>query len=113
MDWLQENWLPLIIVIAVIAIIIGVIVYLCKKLGLRQVALKAILFAEEQYNSTSGQERMQIAVDYVYQNLPSFITSIIPKDFLHKILSNFIQTIFDEVKQILDYQKQELKEGEE
>ena len=112
MEWLQANWLPLLIVVIVVLIFIGIIIYLCKKKGLRQVALQAILFAEEQYNSTTGQERLQIAIDYVYSRLPSAITIILPKDFLNTILKNFIQKLFDEVKQLLDYQKQALEEKE-
>ena len=113
MEWLQANWLPLLIVILVVLIFIGIIIYLCKKKGLRQVALEAILYAEKQYNSTTGKERLEIAVNFMYDKLPCFITSIMPKETMKFMLENFIQTIFDEVKELLDYQKPTIENNEE
>lgn len=112
MEWLQANWLPLTIVVGVVVIFIGYIIYLCKKTGLRKVALDAILKAEEQYHSTTGQERLQLAVDYVYEQLPALLRIAFTKDIIKKYLANFVQKVFDEVKELLDYQVPELKEGE-
>lgn len=112
MEWLQANWLPLVIVILAILVFIAWIIYLCKKEGLRKVALKAILIAEDRYNSTSGQERLQIAIDYVYAAIPDKVKAFIPKDLLLKFLKTFIQKLFDEIKEVLDYSK-EIKKLEE
>lgn len=105
MEWLQANWLPLVIVILLCLAFIGYIAYLCKKKGLKKVALEAILFAEDKYNSTTGQERLQIAIDFVYNSLPEKIKLLLPKSLLEKFIENLVQKTFDEVKKALDYQK--------
>ena len=112
MEWLEDNWLPLSIVILVILGFIGWIISLCKSRGLRQVALDAILEVEKAFGSGKGKEKMQCAVDYVFDLLPIYIKVILPKDFLKSSLEKFIQKLFDDVKELLDYQKVEnLKEG--
>lgn len=104
------DWLSLIIIIIAVLIIIGIIVYLCKKKGLREVALQAILMAEEHYNSTTGQERLDLAINYVYNKLSPKFISFIPESLVKTILKNFIQKVFDEVKIALDYQKPQINE---
>ena len=88
------------------------LIYLSKKKGLRQVALEAILIAEEKWNTTTGKERLQIAVDYVYDYIPSYVKIFLSKELLNKILADFIQKVFDEVKKVLDFQKVEMLKGE-
>ena len=105
MEWLLDNWLPLLIVVLVVLGFIGWIIYLCNRKGLREIALKAILIAEDQYNSTTGQERLTIAVNYMYDLIPSTIAVFIPKSMLNNFIKNFIQKVFNEVKQALDYVK--------
>ena len=112
MEWLQANWLPLLILVLVVIGFIIYLIYLSKKKGLRQVALKAILIAEEKWNTTTGKERLQIAVDYVYDYIPSYVKIFLSKELLNKILADFIQKVFDEVKKVLDFQKVEMLKGE-
>lgn len=112
MEWLQANWLPLLILVLVVIGFIIYLIYLSKKKGLRQVALEAILIAEEKWNTTTGKERLQIAVDYVYDYIPSYIKMFLSKELLNKILADFIQKVFDEVKKVLDFQKVEMLKGE-
>lgn len=104
------DWLSLIIVIITVLVIIGIVIYLCKKKGLREIALQAILVAEEHYSSTTGQERLDLAINYVYNRLPSKFISFIPESLAKIILKNFIQKVFDEVKLALDYQKPQIEE---
>lgn len=111
MKWLAANWLPLLIVILLILAFIVMVIYLCKKKGLRKVALEAILEAENFYNSTTGQERLDMAILYVYSRLPIYLTVIIPEPVMKKVLKNFIQKVFNDIKDALDYQKPQLEEG--
>lgn len=101
------NWdLPEIIsAIIIILIFIIYLVYIIKRDGLRNVALKAILEAEKQYNSTTGKERLDFAVNYVYEYLPTYIKIVLPKTILKEWLQRFIQEIFSQVKDLLDYEK--------
>ena len=103
------DWLSLAIVIIAVLIIIGIIIYLCKKNGLKQVAYQAILLAEEHYNSTTGQERLDLAINYMYSKLPTIITYI-PEPLLKAVIKTFIQRVFDEIKLVLDYQKPQINE---
>ena len=112
MEWLQANWLSLLILVLVVIGFIIYLIYLSKKKGLRQVALEAILIAEEKWNTTTGKERLQIAVDYVYDYIPSYVKIFLSKELLNKILADFIQKVFDEVKKVLDFQKVEMLKGE-
>ena len=112
MEWLQANWLPLLILVLVVIGFIIYLIYLSKKKGLRQVALEAILIAEEKWNTTTGKERLQIAVDYVYDYIPSYVKIFLSKELLNKILADFIQKVFDEVKKVLDFLIVEMLKGE-
>ena len=85
MEWLQANWLPLLILVLVVIGFIIYLIYLSKKKGLRQVALEAILIAEEKWNTTTGKERLQIAVDYVYDYIPSYVKIFLSKELLNKV----------------------------
>jgi hypothetical protein len=109
MEWLETNWLPLLIVILVILGFIGWIIYLIKRKGLRQVALDAILEAEREFQSGKGKEKMKFAVDYVFDLLPLYIKAILPREFLHNFLEKFIQKVFDEVKKFLDYTEEQIQ----
>ena len=107
-----KNFLHFILLCVIIDKILVLDYYLSKKKGLRQVALEAILIAEEKWNTTTGKERLQIAVDYVYDYIPSYVKIFLSKELLNKILADFIQKVFDEVKKVLDFQKVEMLKGE-
>jgi hypothetical protein len=106
MKWIQENWLPLTIIILVIVIFIVYLIYKCKKSSLRQVALDAILFAEKHYDTTSGKERLNLAVKYVYEFLPLIVRILLPVSAIEFLLNKLIQKTFDETKSLLDYHKE-------
>ena len=105
MEWLQSNLLEIIIMTLVVIIFVLYIIYICKRDGLRNVALRAILEAEKQYNSTTGKERLSFAVNYVYEYLPGYIKIVLPKLILEEFLQQFIQKVFNQVKDLLDYEK--------
>lgn len=105
---MTTNQIILLVIVIVLAVLY--VIYLIKRYGFKKVALQAILFAEKQYNTTSGKERMNIAIDFVYDNyIPEYIKSILSKETLHNMLDKAIQKVFDESKQLLDYQRAEIK----
>ena len=103
MTWLETNWIPLLTIVIFILVIIGWILILIKRRGLRQVALDAILEAEKEFQSGKGKEKMKFAIDYVFDLLPLYIKVLLPRELLHNFLEKFIQKVFDEVKKYLDY----------
>lgn len=92
-EWLATNWLPLVVLLVVI---IGMVFYMLKKKGLRQVAIDAIVWAEREFSTEDGQEKMQQAIDYCQQVIP--FLNLIPD----AIIKGFIQGIFDQIKAALD-----------
>ena len=107
------TWLYITILILIIVTFIIYVLYQVKKNGLRETVLEAILKAEEHYYSTTGKERFEIAFNYVYDLIPTAWKVILPKELLKKFLDNLIQSTFDEVKDLLDFEKASLKEGKE
>lgn len=94
-EWLAQNWLPLLIVILAV---IGTIFFLIKKKGLRQAAIDAIVWAEQEFNGEAGQQKMQEAIDYIQQIVP--FLKFVPD----KIIKSFIQGVFNQIKKALDLQ---------
>ena len=105
MEWIRFNLPELIILLLAVIAFILYIIYLCKRDGLRKVAIRAILEAEKLYNSTTGKERLAFAISYVYDVLPTYIKAVLPKAFLESFLENFIQEVFNQVKDLLDFEK--------
>lgn len=108
---IQENWLPILILIIAGLCVIGYIIYLAITKGLKETALNAILEAEKQYNTTTGKERLELAVSYAYDLLPKVVKVILPKTLLLEMLHNFIQKTFNKIKDLLDYHREELQEA--
>lgn len=105
MEWLQSNWLPLVVIIVVVILFIIKLIKKCLEVGMREAALDAILQAEKEFTSGKGKEKMQFAIDYVFDLLPLYVKVLVPKNILIEFVHKFIQTLFDEVKKLLDYQK--------
>ena len=102
-EWFAANWLPLLVVIVIIGL--G-ITYLLKKKGLRQLATDAIVWAEREYATEEGHEKMQRAIDYCQQIMP--FLAFIPDS----VIEAFIQAIFNQIKEALDQQPNEKKNTE-
>ena len=84
LEWLAANWLPLLIVIIVVAI---ALTYFIKRKGLRQVAIDAIVWAERMYGSEEGKEKMQKAIDYMQQIVPTLQKS--QNDLIERIKNKY------------------------
>lgn len=100
LEWLAANWLPLLVIIIVVAI---ALTYFIKKKGLRQVATDAIVWAERMYGTEEGYQKMQKAIDYMQQIIP--FLNFVPDAIIHR----FIQGVFDQIKEALDQQPTEKK----
>ncbi len=102
-EWLAANWLPLVVVI--IAIILGIVIILKRK-GLRQTAIDAIVWAEREFSTEDGKEKMQKAIDYCQQIVP--FLNFIPD----ALIQSFIQGVFNQIKEALEQQPSEKKTTE-
>jgi len=67
LECLASNWLPLLVIIVVVAI---VFTYFIKRKGLGQVEIDAIVWAERMYGTEKGKGKMQKAIDYMQQIIP-------------------------------------------
>lgn len=96
-----------IIVIAVAVISAIVFLYVkIKKLGLRQVAIDAIVLAEKKgfIEKLTGSQKFNEAFDIVYSLLPDLLKCFVTKVLVIK----FIQKVFDEIKIALDYKNTDI-----
>lgn len=53
---------------------------------------------------------MHQAVEYTYNLCPIYIKVLLPQSLVEEFLTNFIQKIFDEIKEALDYHLDEINE---
>lgn len=86
------------IVAAVVIVIIAAfyILWKVKKEGLRKTAIQMIVYAEKNFND--NQVKFETVVQAVMSKL-SFPFNLIPST----AISNFVQNVFDEIKEALDY----------
>lgn len=92
-EWLAANWLPLVIVLVAVIIVVAILI---KKRGLRQLATDAIVWAEREFSTEEGKEKMQKAIDYCQQLMP--ILNFIPDS----LIQSFIQGVFNQIKEALE-----------
>lgn len=87
------------IALAVIILIAAIyLIYNIKKKGLRKTAIDLIILAEDKYGSGQGEIKMESVIMEFLAKIPLPIPA--------SIVRWFIQSIFDEIKDALDYQKQ-------
>ena len=101
MEFIQTHWLELLILAL---FLIGVIIYvawLIKKKGLRKTVVDLIVKAEDMYNDGANEEKINYVIDKVIALIPMPLQFFVTRTTVRK----FIQSIFDEVKRALDYQK--------
>lgn len=93
LGWLATNWLPLLVVVIAVAL---VVTYFIKRKGLRQTAIDAIVWAEREFSTEAGREKMQKAIDYCQQVIP--FLNFIPDS----MIESFLQGIFNQIKEALE-----------
>lgn len=101
MEFIQANLLEIIIVAVFAIIAILYVAWLIKKKGLRELAISLIVTAEDMFMKGQNTEKMDFAINKLIAAIPMPFKIFVTKDSIKK----FIQGIFDEIKEALDYKK--------
>ena len=96
---MSNEILCIIILIFACIFILGYLYWMIKKNGLRAVVVEFIVAAERQFDKGENQTKINYVIDRIINILPEFLKIFITRDNV-KI---FVQGVFDEVKQALDY----------
>jgi hypothetical protein len=92
--------LSIIVLVAAIIIMVGSLYYQIKKNGLKGTAIELIVYAEQVIGSGKGEEKMNYVIDKFISFLPMPFRLL----FTREMVRNFIQEVFDEIKDVLEYQ---------
>ena len=90
----------IIVIVVAIVILIGCLYYQIKKSGLKGTAIELIVYAERIVGSGKGEEKMNYVIDKFIAYLPRPFRLLLTRE----MVKNFIQEVFDEIKDVLDYQ---------
>lgn len=101
MEFIQTNWLGLVIIALFFIYVIGRVIWSIKKKGLKGTVIEMIVDAEARYKQGQNSEKMNYVIDKVIAVIPMPFSLFITRNTIKK----FAQKIFDEVKAALDYQK--------
>jgi len=93
------NILSIIIIAVAIIIAIVFLYYKMKKLGLRQVAISLIVEAETRFEYGKNTDKFNYVFSNIYIRLPLILQILFTKENLIQ----FIQKVFCEIKEALDY----------
>ena len=97
----NETLCIVILIFACIICLVSLLFYI-KKNGLRATAIELIVYAEKTLGSGQGKEKMDMVIDKMTELLPLPIRLFITKE----AIKVFVQHIFDEIKEALDYNNQ-------
>lgn len=92
--------LSIIVLVVAIIIMVGSLYYQIKKNGLKGTAIELIVYAERMIGSGKGEEKMNYVIDKFISFLPMPFRLL----FTREMIRNFIQEVFDEIKDVLEYQ---------
>lgn len=81
------------------AILVGCLYYQIKKHGLKTTAIELIVYAETIIGSGKGEEKMNYVIDKFIAFLPIPFRIL----FTREMIKDFIQGVFDEIKDALEY----------
>lgn len=96
---MTNETLCIIILIVACIVTLSVLWYKIQKEGLRKIAIEFILIAEKTFESGEGKEKMYFVIDKIINVLPLPFRIILTSEDIEK----FIQYIFDEIKEVLEY----------
>lgn len=97
---MNADILSVIILAIGISILIGCLYYQIKKNGLKRTAIELIVYAEKIIGSGKGEEKMNYVIDKFIAYLPMPFRLLLTRE----MVKNFIQEVFDEIKDVLEYQ---------
>lgn len=92
--------LSIIVLVLGVVILIGSLYYQIKKNGLKGTAIELIVYAERMIGSGKGEEKMNYVIDKFIAFLPMPFRILVTREMIR----NFIQEVFDEIKDVLEYQ---------
>ena len=95
----MNDVISIIVLVVCLVILVGCLFYEIKKNGLRKVAIDIIVKAEQLLGSGKGKEKMQYAITQFLVLLPKPIRVF----FTVESVENFIQEVFDDIKDALEY----------
>ena len=99
MEWLAENWVSLVIVVAAVLILGYFIIRKILESGLRQTAIDLITYVEKHFYGEAGSKKFEEVFKRLYNCLPNYI-----KLFLSETAARaLIQAAFDSIKEALHY----------
>ena len=101
MEFIQAHWLELLIVALFFIGVILYIAWLIKKHGLRGAVVNLIVRAEDIYKQGENKEKLNFVIDKLISILPLPFKLFITRNTVEK----FIQHIFNETKEALDYKR--------
>ena len=99
---MTNETLCIIILIFVCIICLVSLLFYIKKNGLRATAIELIVYAEKVLGSGKGKEKMDMVIDKFTAILPLPIRLFVTKE----AIKVFVQHVFDEVKEALDYREE-------
>lgn len=97
---MNSQVLSIAILVIAFAILVLCLYYQIKKNGLRETAIQLIVYAENLIGSGKGEEKMNYVIDKFIAFLPLPFSLL----FSREMIRNFIQEVFNEIKDALDYQ---------
>lgn len=101
MEFIQNNWLGLIIIALFFIYVTGRVIWSIKKKGLKGTVIEMIVDAEARFKQGQNSEKLNYVIDIIMGLVPKALRLFITRDTIKK----FIQKIFDDIKIALDYQK--------
>ena len=99
---MNNQTLCIIILILACVCVLGYLLYSIKKNGLRATVIHLIVYAEERLGSGKGKEKMDMVIDGLTSCLPAPIKLFVTEESI----KSFVQHVFDEIKEALDYREQ-------
>ena len=89
------------IIILIVACIIALLAlwYKIQKDGLRETVVKLIVLAERNFKSGEGKKKMETVIASIHDFIPFPLSVILTET----AIATLCQTVFDEIKEALDY----------
>lgn len=96
---MDTNTMCIIILILACVSILVYLLYRIKKDGLRETVIKLIVVAERNFKSGEGKKKMETVIASIHDFIPFPLNIILTET----AISTFCQTVFDEIKEALEY----------
>lgn len=89
----------ILILIAVCVVVLAYLLWRIKKDGLRQIVIELIVYAESEYGSGKGEEKLNCVIESFIKLIPTPFNLLVTTS----AVKSFVQSVFDSVKMALDY----------